>query len=78
MKNYLTIVSTNLKEIVRKIYYKLCRLIGYTILIEDRWNPETFILDKKYSNISLYKYIGMYDPKYGGMRLKRVWTIKIR
>lgn len=63
---------------MRKVYYKLCRLIGYTILIEGRWDPQTFTLDKKYSNISLYKYIGMYDLKYGGMRLKRVWTIKIR
>jgi hypothetical protein len=63
---------------MRKIYYKLCRLIGYTILLEDRWNPQTFTLDKKYSNISIYKYIGMYDAKYGGMKLRRVYTIKIR
>ncbi len=63
---------------MRWIYYKLCRLIGYTIIIEDRWDPQTFTLDKKYSNISIYKYIGMYDPKYGGMKLKRVYTIKIR
>ena len=63
---------------MRKIYYSLCRLIGYTILLEDRWDLETFTLDKKYSNISLYKYLGMYDAKYGGMRLKRVYTIKIR
>jgi hypothetical protein len=61
-----------------KLYYKLCRLIGYIILLEDRWNPQTFTLDKKYSNISIYKYIGMYDSKYGGMKLRRVWTIKIR
>lgn len=63
---------------MRKIYYKLCRLIGYTIVIGDRWNPQTFTLDKKYSNITLYRYMGMYDSKYGGMKLKRVWTIKIR
>lgn len=63
---------------MRKIYYSLCRLIGYTILIEDRWDPKTFTLDKKYSNISIYKYLGMYDAKYGGMKLRRVWTIKIR
>ena len=61
-----------------KIYYKLCRLVGYTIVIEDRWDPQTFTLDKKYSNISLYKYMGMYDAKCGGMKLKRVWTIKIK
>ena len=61
-----------------KIYYKLCRLVGYTIVIEDRWDPQTFTLDKKYSNISLYKYMGMYDAKCGGMKLKRVFTIRIR
>ena len=63
---------------MRKIYYRLCRIVGYTFLLEDRWDPETFTLDKKYSNISLYKYIGMYDPKHGGMRVRRVFTIKIR
>jgi hypothetical protein len=61
-----------------KIKYMLCRLIGYTIVIEHRWDPQTFELDKKYSNISIYKYIGMYDAKCGGIRIKRVWTIKIR
>jgi hypothetical protein len=63
---------------MRKFYCKLCELLGYTILIEDRYCMQTFELDKKYSNISLYKYVGMYDPKYGGMKLKRVWTIGIR
>ena len=63
---------------MRRLYYVLCKVIGYAILLEDRWNPQTFTLDKKYSNISIYKYIGMYDAKYGGMKLRRVWTIKIR
>jgi hypothetical protein len=63
---------------MRKLYYNLVRLIGYTILLEDRINTQTFELDKKYSNISIYKYMGMYDSKYGGMKLKRVYTIQIR
>ena len=68
----------SIKKLLWTLHWKLSGIIGYTILIENRWNPETFTLDKKYSNISLYKYIGMYDPKYGGIKLRRVWTIKIR
>lgn len=62
---------------MKKLYYKLVRLIGYTILFEHTWGPD-FNYETKYSHISLYKYVGMYDVNYGGMKLKRVWTIKIR
>ena len=62
---------------MRKLYYKLVRFIGYTILFEHTWGSD-FNYITKYSHIALYKYIGMYDSKYGGMKLKRVWTIKIR
>jgi hypothetical protein len=62
---------------MKKLYYKLVRLIGYTILFEHTWGPD-FEYETKYSHISLYKYIEMYDSKYGGMKLKRVWRIKIR
>ena len=61
----------------RKLYYRLVRLIGYTILFEHTWGPD-FEYETKYSHISLYKYIEMYDSKYGGMKLKRIWRIKIR
>lgn len=62
---------------MRKLYYKLVRLIGYTILFEHTWGPD-FEYKTKYSHITLYRYITMYNPKYGGMKLKRVWTFKIR
>jgi hypothetical protein len=62
---------------MKKLYYKLARLIGYTILFEHTWGPD-FEYETKYSHITLYKYIRMYDHKYGGMKLKRIWTIKIR
>ncbi len=62
---------------MKKLYYKLVRLIGYTILLEHTWGSD-FNLKTKYSHITLYKYIGMYDVKYGGMKLKRVWQIKIK
>lgn len=60
-----------------KLYYTLVRLIGYTIVFEHTWGPN-FNYQAKYTHISLYKYIGMYDRRYGGMKLKRVWQIKIR
>jgi hypothetical protein len=62
---------------MRKLYYKLVQLIGYTFLFEHTWNSH-FELETKYSHLTLYKYMGMYDHKYGGMKLKRVWTIKIK
>jgi hypothetical protein len=62
---------------MKKLYYKLVKLIGYTILFDHTLGSD-FNYKIKYSHISLYKYIGMYDPKYGGMKLRRVSTIKIR
>lgn len=62
---------------MRNLYYKLVRFIGYTILFEHTWEPD-FNYKTKYSHITLYRYIKMYDSKYGGMKLKRVWTLKIR
>ena len=62
---------------MRNLYYKLVRFIGYTILFEHTWGSD-FNYIKKYSHITVYKYIKMYDSKYGGMKLKRVWTFKIR
>jgi hypothetical protein len=62
---------------MKKLYYRLVRLIGYTILFEHTWGSD-FEYETKYSHITLYKYIRMYDSKYGGMKLKRIWTLKIR
>jgi hypothetical protein len=62
---------------MRKLYYKLCRLVGYTFLFEHTWSSN-FEYQTKYTHLTLYKYIGMYDAKYGGMKLKTVWTIKIK
>ena len=60
---------------MRKFYYKLVQLIGYTFLFEHTWNSG-FELETKYSHISLYKYLGLYSHD-GSMRLKRVYTIII-
>jgi len=55
----------------------LCRLIGYTLIFEHTWNSN-FELETKYSHLVIYKHMGLYNPKYGGMKLKRFLTIKIR
>jgi len=62
---------------MRKLYYMLCRLIGYTLIFEHTWNSN-FELETKYSHLVIYKHMGLYNPKYGGMKLKRFLTIKIR
>ena len=62
---------------MKKLYYRLVKLIGYTFVFEHTWGSD-FKCIKKYSHIALYRYIGMYDSKYGGMKLKRVWTLRIR
>ena len=61
---------------MRKFYYKLVKFIGYTFLFEHTWGPD-FKYETKYSHLTLYKYIDLYQHD-GSMRLKRVWTIKIR
>ena len=61
---------------MKKLYYRLVRLIGYTILFEHTWGSD-FKYATKYSHISLYKYIGRFKHD-NSIRLKRVWTIKIR
>jgi len=61
---------------MRKLYYKLIKFIGYTFLFEHTWDPD-FKHEKKYSHLTLYKYMGLYKHD-GSMRLKRVYTIKIR
>ena len=62
---------------MRKLYYRLVRLIGYSILLHDHYNPETFELEKKYAYVGIYKYLGNYKHD-GSLRMIRIWEIKIR
>lgn len=62
---------------MRKLYFKLCRLIGYRIMTLDYWDPETFTFVTKNSHIVLYKYIGNFKHD-GSMRLKEIYKIQIK
>ena len=59
------------------IYHRLCRAVGYSILIHDTWNPQTFELEKRNSHIALYKYLGAYRHD-GSMKMRQIWILKIR
>jgi hypothetical protein len=61
---------------MRKLYYKLVRFIGYTILIHDHYNS-SFELEKKYAYIGIYKFLGNFKHD-GSLKMIRVWEIKIR
>jgi len=61
---------------MKKLYFKLCRVIGYTIIMEYKYNIETFKPDKKYSSISLYKYLEKYKGS-NSIGLKKLYTIEI-
>jgi hypothetical protein len=62
---------------IRKLYYKLVRFIGYSIRIENnhRLEDNEWVVESK--NLSVYKYLGRFKHD-NSIRLKRVWTIKIR
>jgi len=62
---------------MRSLLYNIARLIGYTILIEDfhRIEDNEWVVDGKH--ISVYKYMGRFKNN-NGIKLKRVWTRKIR
>ena len=61
---------------MRNFLYRIAWLIGYTILIEDTVNIETWET-KKYTHIVLYKYQGRWKSD-GSIKLRRVWVKKIR
>jgi hypothetical protein len=62
---------------MREIYYKIVRLIGYTIIVHHKYNTETFELEKKYAYVGVYKYLGRYKHDKS-LRMVRIWEIKIR
>jgi hypothetical protein len=62
---------------MRKLYYKLVRFIGYTIVIENnhRLEDNEWVVESK--NLSVYKYLGKFKHD-NSIKLKRVWAFKIR
>ena len=61
---------------MRKLYYAIVRLIGYTILVHHHYDS-SFEIQKKYAYIAIYRYLGVYKHD-GSLRMVRIWEIKIR
>lgn len=61
---------------MRTFLYNIARLIGYTIVIEDTLDFETWETTK-YTHIVVYKYQGRWKSD-NSIKLRRVWALKIR
>ena len=60
-----------------RIYWRVCRRIGYGIIFRDYYDPKTFTLKKRNSHMALIKYIGKEDEN-GYVRIEEIWQIQIR
>jgi hypothetical protein len=62
---------------MKLLLYNIARWIGYTIVIEDHHRIENneWVVDSKH--LSVYKYMGKWKHD-NSIKLKRVWTSKIR
>lgn len=61
---------------MKTFLYNIARLIGYTIVIEDTLDFETWETTK-YTHIAVYKYQGRWESD-NSIKLRRVWVLKIR
>jgi len=61
---------------MRQLLYKLAELIGYTIIIEDTLDFETW-KTTKWTHIVIYKYLGRWRHD-NSIKLRRVWSLKLR
>lgn len=59
------------------IYWRICRRIGYRIILRDYYDPKTFTLKKRNSHMALIKYIGKEDEN-GYVRIEEIWQIQIK
>ncbi len=66
-----------MKKLIRTLYWRLCRRIGYVLILRDYWDPETFTLKRTNSHIALLKYIGKEDHN-GNIRVEEVWQMQIK
>ena len=66
-----------MKKLVGNLYWRICKRIGYTIVLRDYWDSKTFTLKKKNSHIALLKYIGEEDA-CRTIQVKQVFEIQIK
>ena len=66
-----------MRKVIGKLYWRICRRIGYIIILRDYYDPKTFTLVKKNSHMALLKHIGKEDEQ-GHIRVKEIWQMKIK
>lgn len=63
-------------NIMRKLYWRLIQLIGYTIEIIDTVNLTTWETTK-YTHIVIFKYCGRFKHD-NSVKMRIIWKYKIR
>ncbi len=63
-------------NIIRKLYWRLIQLIGYTIEIIDTVNLTTWETTK-YTHIVIFKYYGRFKHD-NSVKMRIIWKYKIR
>jgi hypothetical protein len=66
-----------MKKLIANLYWRICRRIGYRIVLMDYYDSKTFNLIKKNSHMALLKYVGKPDEN-GYIKVEEVWQIQIR
>lgn len=61
---------------MKKLYYKLCDRIGYLLILQHNYDPQTFEYTK-YNRIILFKFIGKRDDA-GFRKIKEIFQIQLK
>ena len=60
---------------MKKLYYRLCDRIGYLLIMQHNYDPETFEYTK-YNRIILFKYTSKRSDK-GYRSIKEIFSIQL-
>ena len=66
-----------MKKLLWTLYWRLTGMIGYTIVLSDWYDPETFTLKRKNSHMTFLKILSKEDAN-GHRKIKEVFKIQIR
>ena len=66
-----------MKKYIANLYWNICKRIGYSIVLSDYWDSQTFTLKKKNSHMTLLKHIGNEDA-CGTIPVKQIFQIQIK
>jgi hypothetical protein len=62
---------------MRKLYFNICKTLGYIVVFRDYYDAETLTLKVKNSHIALIKFIGEEDER-GYIKVGEVFSFRIR